>query len=170
MTLIFDATPLIYLAKVDRLDLIEDIEERCVIPQEVYAEVVEDGLQQGYPDARRVDRCVESDRLEVVTVEETALFERLRENENLSRADIAVLACAETRDGIAVMDEAYGRNVADVERIRTRGTAYLVLSLAKRGAIDVEEARSIIDDMIDEGWYCSPDVYTAIVRKLESLH
>jgi hypothetical protein len=27
----------------------------------------------------------------------------------------------------------------------------------------------VIDAMVDEGWYCAPDVYAKIVQKLDSL-
>jgi predicted nucleic acid-binding protein len=72
-------------------------------------------------------------------------------NENLSEVDAAVLAYAESHDGVAVMDEQYGRDVAAVEHIQTRGTAYQVLKLTKQGAIQVDEARTILDAMIEEG-------------------
>ena len=65
------------------------------------------------------------------------------------------------------MDESYGRDVAASEGVPTRGTAYLVLKLAKQGEIDAGEGRSTIDAMIEAGWYCSPGVYTKIARKLE---
>ena len=51
---VFDATPLIYLATVDELTLIAELEESCVIPDRVYTEVVDTGIEQGYPDARRI--------------------------------------------------------------------------------------------------------------------
>ncbi|WP_435195647.1 DUF3368 domain-containing protein [Natronomonas sp. EA1] len=166
---VFDATPLIYLAKVDRLDLVQHLDGSCVIPDRVYEEVVEAGIEQGYPDARRIERGVENDLFDVVSVEPTALVSRLQRNDNLSDADIAVLARAAAHDGVAVMDEAYGRDVAATEGVTTRGTAYLVLVLASDGTISVDEARTVIDTMIDEGWYCAPNVYANIVRKLESL-
>lgn len=164
---VFDATPLIYLAKVERLSLIQHLEEASVIPERVYEEVVQTGLRAGYPDARRVERHVDIDQFEVVAVENAPLLSRLRTNEKLSDADAAVLALADARDGVAVMDETYGRDVAASEGIATRGTAYLVLKLAKQEVIDAEEARSVIDAMIEAGWYCSPGVYTKIRRKLE---
>ena len=166
---VFDATPLIYLAKVDRLALVQQLDVSCVIPEHVYEEVVETGLEQGYPDARRVERSVDADRFDIVSVETTPLLSRLQENSNLSDADIAVLAYADAYDGVAVMDERYGRDVATAEGITTRGTAYLVLKLASEGTISANEARSVIDAMIDEGWYCAPDVYAKIVQKLDSL-
>ncbi|CCC40196.1 DUF3368 domain-containing protein [Haloquadratum walsbyi] len=166
---VFDATPLIYLAKVDRLALVQQLDGSCALPERVYEEVVETGLEQGYPDARRIERSVDADRFDIVSVETTPLLSRLQDNSNLSDADVAVLTCADAHDGVAVMDETYGRDVAAAEGITTRGTAYLVLKLASEGAISVDDARTMIDAMIDEGWYCAPDVYTKIIQKLESL-
>lgn len=166
---VFDATPLIYLAKVHRFGLVDEIGERCVLPDLVHAEVVEEGIEEGYPDARRIETGIEDGVVDVVSVADTPLRSRLRENPNLSEADAAVLACADARDGVAVMDETYGRDVASTEGITTRGTAYLVLSLAADGTIAVDEARSAIDAMVDEGWYCSTDAYAKILSKLESM-
>jgi predicted nucleic acid-binding protein len=166
---VFDATPLIYLAKVDRLSLVEHLDASCVIPERVYEEVVGTGLDQGYPDARRIERSVDAGRFDIVSVETSPLLSRLQSNSNLSDADADVLACADVHDGVAVMDETYGRDVAATEGITTRGTAYLVLKPASEGTISVADARSVIDAMIDEGWYCAPDVYAKIVQKLESM-
>jgi len=166
---VFDATPLIYLATVDRLALVQHLDGRCVIPERVYDEVVAAGIDEGYPDARRVERGVEDEHLDVVSVEPTSLSSRLQRNNNLSDADVAVLVCADEHDGVAVMDETYGRDVAATEGITTRGTAYLVLALTRDDEISVEDARAVIDRMIDEGWYCAPDVYSRLVRRLETL-
>jgi predicted nucleic acid-binding protein len=87
----------------------------------------------------------------------------------LSDADVAVLACADARNGVAVMDESAGRSAAEVEGVETRGTAYLVLAAVKDGQLSKAEGRDAIDAMIDHGWYVAPDVYTRIVGKLESF-
>lgn len=118
---VFDTTLLIYLAKVDRLILVEHLETTCIIPERIYEEVVETGLDQGYPEARHIERSVDADRFDVVSVETTPLLSRLQDNSNLSDADVAVLACADAHDGVAVMDETYGRDVAAAEGITTRG-------------------------------------------------
>ncbi|MEY7852143.1 DUF3368 domain-containing protein [Natrarchaeobius sp. A-rgal3] len=166
---VFDATPLIYLATVERLRLVSRLDGPCRIPEPVHSEVVTAGLEEGYPDARRIEQCIDDGIFEVVSVDESSLVDRLQRNPNVSDADVAVLACAASFDATAVMDEATGRLVADVEGIETRGTAYLVLRCTKRGAIPVSEARETIDAMIEAGWYCSPDLYSKLVRKLESF-
>lgn len=166
---VFDATPLIYLAKAERLELLEQFDQSCVIPERVYKEVVDTGIEEGYPDARRIERCVEEGSFEIVEVPETESFERLRENDNLSDADVAVLVYAASEGGVAVMDETYGRDVAATEGITTRGTAFVVLSLVRDGIIDASEGRETVDTMLEAGWYCAPDAYATILRKLGSL-
>ena len=168
MSWVFDATPLIYLAKAERLDVIETLDEPRLVPKAVYHEVVTAGVEQGYDDARRIERAVE-DGLVDVDLDDSPVADRLQRHPGLSDADVAVLACADARDGVAVMDESAGRSAAEVEDIETRGTAYLVLSAIKRGAMAPKRGRETIDTMVDAGWYVAPDVYTRILRELESF-
>lgn len=166
---VFDATPLIYLAKIDRLELLDSIPQRCLIPEPVYEEAVKRGLEEDYPDARRLQRAIDDGVLEQASVPDTETVDRLRGNDRLSDADASVLALANHQDGTAVMDERYGRDVANTESIPTRGTAYLVLWLLREGHLDGSEAREIIDALLDEGWYCAPDLYKSIQRKIDEL-
>lgn len=162
-------TATVFCTRIERLGTLRHLSEPCEIPEPVYAEVVEAGLDEGHPDARRLERCVEDGVLDRVAVEETPLAARLRENENLSDADVAVDAHADATDGVAVMDETYGRDVAATEGVTTRGTAFLVLRLAREGGLTPGEARETVDAMVDEGWYCAPDLYAKIVRTIDSM-
>ena len=171
MSWVFDATPLIYLAKAERLDVIETLDEPRVVPEAVYREVVTAGVERGYDDARRIERAVEDGLVDVVAVDtdNSPVATRLARHPGLSDADAAVLACADARDAVAVMDESAGRSAAEVEDVETRGTAYVVLAAVKDGALSTVEGRDAVDAMIDGGWYVAPDVYTKIVEKLESF-
>ena len=164
---VFDATPLIYLATVERLALLSDLPVRCVVPERVYEEVVTVGLEQGHTDARRIERAVDKQILNRRSEPGSAMFERLRGNDSLSDADAAVLAMTADIGGTAVMDEQYGRAVATAEGIETRGTAYLLLRLLQEGRLPAEETRSVVDAMMDAGWYCTPNLYARLLRKIE---
>ncbi len=166
---VFDATPLIYLAKAERLSRLERLEEPRLVPHRVYDEVVTDGLEAAYPDARRIQQHVDDGLFDVRDVASNAVFDRLEANQALSDADRAVLALAAKRDAIAVMDEQHSRAVARTEGISTRGTAYLVLSLVRDGHIEAREARTTFEAMLDGGWYCSPNQYAKILEKLDSI-
>ena len=171
MSWVFDATPLIYLAKPGRLDVIETLDEPRIVPAAVHREVVIAGIERGYDDARRIERAVEAGLLDVGTVDPTdsPVATRLRRHPGLSDADVAVLACAGARDGVAMIEVSAGRSAAEVENIETRGTAYLVLSAVKRGAMAPELGHETTDAMIDAGWYVSSGLYTKLVRTLESF-
>lgn len=166
---VFDATPLIYLAKAERLELLTRLDDPKLIPTRVYDEVVTTGIEAGYPDARRVDHRVDDGDFEVVSVPENPLFDRLTENPNVSDADVAVLVLADDRDATAIMDETYGRDIAAVEDIETRGTAYLILSLVRDDELTATMARDTLDAMLDAGWYCRPDLYAKLLAKLDEL-
>jgi len=123
---VFDATPLIYLAKVDQLQLVSTLERQCYLPQQIRSEVVTAGLEEGDTDARRIEQYIDAGLFEVISVDDSQLVTRLRQNPNVSDADVAVLGCAASRDATAVMDEAYGRTAAEVEGIETRATMPVV--------------------------------------------
>lgn len=169
MTLVFDATPLIYLATVERLGVLGAFDTDRVVPRAVYEEVVTRGIEADHPDARRIERHVEDGVLDVLRADRDAFFETVERNEALSEADVAVLALARQHDGTAVMDERAGRDAAAVEGVPTRGTASLLLALVRDGDLDPDAARETIDGMVDAGWYCSPYLYARIVRTIESL-
>ena len=171
MTFVFDATPLIYLAAAECLDVVEAVDGPRLVPDPVYREVVTDGIEAGYDYARRIEQATDDGAFDTVAVdiEDSPVAARLRRHPGLSDADVAVLACAETRDAVAVIDETVGQSAADVEGIETRGTAYLVLSAVKCGHLSPEAGREMIDAIIESGWYVAPDLYTRIVRKLESF-
>lgn len=165
---VFDASPLVVLATAERLSVLEHVREPA-LTERVYEEVVEAGLAHGYADARRIERAVEDGLLTVQAVEEDDRFERLADAEGLSAADASVLALAADVEATAVVDEAVGRDIADVEGIDARGTAYLVLSLVRDGALTSDEARQVVDDLVEAGWYCSTDLYRRVQRKIDDL-
>lgn len=168
MTLVLDATPLIYLAKADAMHLLKELDEEKIVPETVHREVVERGVEAGHPDASKVEKQVEEGNLAVREVTESDPLIKPSRNTSLSKADAEVLTLADSiEDGVAVMDESYGREIAEPKGVQHRGTIHLLLQLLRKDAIDKEEAREIVDRMIDHGWYCSTSLYAKILRRLE---
>lgn len=166
---VFDATPLISLASIDRLSLVTALDGECCLPERVSDEVVTAGLDAGHADARRIEQAINDDRLSVVPDPETPLAAQLARSDRLSGADVAVLALAAERNGTAVMDEAYGRMIAETEGIPTRGTAYVVLYAQRQGEIDATDAQATIAALLDAGWYCAPDLYAQILERIDEI-
>lgn len=166
---VFDATPLIVLASVDRLDLVSALDDECGIPEPVREEVVATGLDAGYADARRIEQAIEAEQFSVEPAPDSSLVEKLGRADALSSADVAVLTVATEHDGVAVMDEQAGRAIASIEGIPSRGTAYVVLNAQAEGVLDAETARAVVDALLEVGWYCAPDLYAQIQRKIDAI-
>ena len=162
-----DATPLIYLAKVNKLHLVKNIESERIIPESVYNEVVVEGKRQGKPDAEMVEKLVKEGVFKVEALANR--LEELQRNQNLSKADVDVLSMAKLKNGIAILDDEYARKIAEIEGIENKGTLYLIFFLLRKGSITKSEAREIVDAMIEKGWYCSTDLYVKILKKIESF-
>jgi len=52
---------------------------------------------------------------------------------------------------------------------QTRGTAYLLLSLVRDDRLSAADARVTLDEMLEAGWYCQPDLYAHLLTKLDEL-
>lgn len=166
-SLIFDSTPLIYLGKANLMKHLEGFENELLIPSSIFDEVVVKGKIRGIPDARRIDDTVSKNIIKIIEVDEGEVHSRLAENRALSRADLDVIQLARERNGIAIMDESYGRSVCDVEGIHHRGSLWLISRMIHSKLITKEEARESLDLMIEEGWFCSTKLYSKAIRMFD---
>jgi predicted nucleic acid-binding protein len=166
---VFDASPLIVLATADRLALVTALDGPCCLPASASEEVVEAGIDAGHTDARRLEQAIEDGLFAVHPDPDTALADRLGRFDRLSHADVSVLALAAQHDGTAVMDEQAGRTVADIEDIPAHGTAYIVLNAQQQGYIDPTEARTVVGELVEAGWYCSPALHARLLDKIDEL-
>ena len=67
-------------------------------------------------------------------------------------------------DGISIMDERYGRAVCNIEKVKHKGTIWVLRQLMINGSISRDEARDHLDRLIENGWYCSTGFYSKVMR------
>ncbi len=165
--LIFDATPLIYLSKTGCIEYIVDLDEKKVIPSSVYHEVVVIGKEKGFTDSLKVQKAVEDGIFHIQEVEDDFVHKTMGFGLNITKADMDVLELAHKENSTAIIDDSYARDIADILGIETRGTLYLIIEFLKKSIVSKEKCLQIVNDMIEAGWYCSTDLYTQIIRRLE---
>ena len=73
--IVSNATPLIYLAKIDKLKLLKAIANPVYIPEAVYKEVVVEGKRLGEKDAYRVEKCINQGWLQIKEVKNLFSFD-----------------------------------------------------------------------------------------------
>ena len=66
--IVSNATPLIYLAKADKLMLLQRVIKNVLIPEAVFQEVITEGKRLGEKDAVRVEKAINEGWIEVKKV------------------------------------------------------------------------------------------------------
>lgn len=167
--IVLNATPVIYLAKADRIQLLEELEINCVMPHSVYEEVVKRGKKEGEADALKIEDCVKNDVFEVKEAPDTPLSKKLDKTDWLDEGEHEVLVIADKKDAKAILDDKYGRQIAEAEDIDYGGSIHLLIQLVKKDVLTPSEMRNTVDKMIKSGWYCSTELYAEIIEKIDEL-
>jgi len=144
---VIDASPLIFLTKADKLDLLQQvINNEIIVPVAVEAEI----QQYGNQDVTR-QALAQTSWLVVV---DTPKIPNVIQSYHLGAGESAVLTWAYVnRNSEAIIDELAARRCASTLGIPVRGTLRLVLTAKQRGIIPA--ARSIIEQLLTKGMYLS---------------
>lgn len=162
--LIFDATPLIYLARVGLADVIEGIPARKFAARSVFGEVVERGKAKGVADALVLARLFERGAITITDASDITLLGTLAKIRGLEQPDAETLAIAKECGYRAVLDDLLARRVARTYGVDFVGTPHLIILGIDNSVLTKEEAVKAIDNMIEAGWRCGPELYRGIIR------
>ncbi len=173
MTLVLNATPLIYLARAGGLGILKGLRTSLYIPRAVYEEVVIQGRKNAKPGAGLVDQYVTERVITVRNVADARMISSLVPAEGmkspLHRGEAEVIVLARELDCPAIIDEQAGRNVARLHGIEVHGTVYLLALAFKAGNLSRDEMLRLFKAMVAEGWRISLEDYNAIMEELEKL-
>ena len=165
--LIFDATPLIYLTRVGLVKLIETLPMQKFAARSVFKEVVEIGKLRGLADALALADLFEVKAISIANPTNTALLRTLTRINGLDEPDAETLAVAKEHDYKAVLDDLLARKVARTYEIDFVGTPYILILGIQNHLLTKQDAAKAIDEMIEAGWRCSPEIYREITRLIQ---
>ena len=162
--IVSNATPLIYLAKVGRIDLLRSVFGEVFIPEEVKVEVVDRGKLLGERDAYFVERAINDSWLKVLSVETVEVPIKLEMGE------VAVLSLAK-KLGLreVLVDEVSGRVAARLLDLTPRGTVFVLLKVLEKREIDLNGFLEVLNQMIGHGFRLKEEVYIEAVREARRI-
>ena len=164
---VFDATPLIFLARIGLLEESLKLFSTCLVAETVKEEVVDAGRTVGAPETAELESLIAKGRLTIERVPRTSLGARLEANPHLSMGDRDSLVLASERTARLMADDAAVRSVANQLGLRLGGTLYALSTLTDRGRLKPAEAVDALDRLVDTGWYCSARLYRVARAALE---
>ncbi|MBT3191519.1 MAG: DUF3368 domain-containing protein [Verrucomicrobia bacterium] len=160
MIVVADASPIIFLAKIRRLDLIQRLlGEDIRIPRTVVKELVVPGMDP-------VEEEVITHFLATTKVEQVRKPRRFATA--MSAADNAALTLAlRSKADFLLCDERVTRSMAEIEGIRPLGTLGILLRATRDEIITKKEARRLVDTLVSEhNLRIGVEVYQAILKSL----
>jgi predicted nucleic acid-binding protein len=155
--LVVDASCLITLAKIGRLNLVREFADQVVIPDAVYNEVV--GRGAGRPGHAEVAQASWISRR---TVRDHRVVDRLEIELGRGESEAIVLA-RELNADLVIIDDTRARQIAEVEGVRVVGLLGLLLTAKERGVL--EAVKPILNEMIKVGFYIGDVVYRNVIRQ-----
>jgi len=162
--IVSNATPLIYLAKVGKIDLLRKVFGEVFIPDEVNIEVVDRGKRLGERDAYVIERAISEGWLKVLSAEIVEVPIKLELGE------AAVLSLAK-KLGLreVLMDEVSARVAARLLDLKPRGTVFVLLKALEKKEIDLNEFLEVLNQMIRHGFRLTEEVYVEAVREARRI-
>lgn len=163
--IVSNATPLIYLAKADKLNLLKGIAKQVYIPEAVFQEVVIMGKRLGEKDAYRVEKCIDQGWLNIQKAKKMLSFDI-----PIHYGELEVISLA-VQEGInkVLIDDAKARSIADLAGLQPVGTLWVLLESVKNRMMDFDEFLSTLESIINSGFYLKDEVYIKAIRKASEL-
>lgn len=163
MNAIVNATPLIALSLIDRLDLLRTLFDDVIVPAEVYNEVVAQGA--GKPGAEALARA---DWLQVVPSPSVSAIDPMLTG--LDAGEMAVLLLArQLHPDWVVIDERQARRVAFALELPVKGTLGILLAAALAGLLTRQEVLQDLQDLLNAGIRIGPRWQSWLRTEVEQL-
>lgn len=152
MSVVSNASPLINLARIGKLDLLRQLYGELFIPEAVWQEVVTDGV--GQPGAMEVEVAT---WINVQSVTNPLLVRALRQELDAGEAEAIVLAL-EVESELLLMDERLGREVAQYLGLRYIGLIGVLIEAKHKGMLSavrhhLDELRNVAGFRIRDALY-----------------
>lgn len=158
-----NASPVIALSLLERLDLLWELFEEVYIPEEVYCEVVS-GKHESSWGSFELTGAVKENKVTIYKVKDTEFTKKYYGR--LHTGELEVIAAArELKTDVVIIDELLARNFAEKFSLKPIGVVGL-LKLAKiEGKIEL--VKPYLDKLIQNKFRISGKIYNNILLSLQ---
>ena len=162
--IISNSSPLMLLAKINKLSVLEKLYKKISIPYGVYNEVIAKGKKENYSDAALIERHIN----EVIFVinlkpEYRKEAEKLREIIGSGESE-AIALCLQEKAKLLLIDNLEPRRIAQIKSIKCRSTPGILLEAFKNRIIVFNEYESAIKELSKYAWL-SGDIVAYFLEK-----
>lgn len=163
--IVSNTSPLLYLAKLGKLEILKIIFNKIYIPEAVYEEAVLNGKEKGFLDARIIEKAVSDGWIEVRKVSDN--FDKTLYGE-IDMGEIQAIKLAkEIKSKLLLIDDAIARIISQSLGLNSKGILYVLLRAYHKKIINKKEIKRGISRLISLGFRISPELYGKILEEIE---
>jgi predicted nucleic acid-binding protein len=159
--IICNSSPLINLANIEQLGLIEPLYGKILIPSTVYQEVV--GQKRGRDRAEQIEHLIKRGIIEVKAVRNSHLIEAFRKDLDAGESEVLALAL-EIKADLVILDEIDARRIADLHNIRKTGFVGILIKAKHQHLL--KTVKDALDLAISKGFWIDNELYQHILAQL----
>ena len=164
MIVVSDTTPLISLLKINRIDLLEKLFGKVLIPDAVFSELTVDERFQ-----LEADQIRQKEFIVVKSVTNSEAASLLRRATGLDKGESeAIVLTDEWKAELLLMDEAKGRNVSAQMGLRIMGTIGILMAAYEEHELTSDEVRECISGLQRAGRHIGQRHYQVLLDRLRN--
>jgi len=165
-----NSTPLIYLAKIGKLNILREVFEEIFVPEAVFEEAVTRGKALNMSDAFIIEGAVGKWIIkERIKPEIDAEYRFLDANTRLGSGEKeAIKICKQLNAKYLIADDKEARRVSKMLNITPIGTCSIIIQAHKQKTITKNEANQTLNALLKVGFRIDPELYRRILHELES--
>lgn len=172
MPIVSNTSPLIWLSKIGKITLLKKLFGEVIIPEEVYKEAVERGLQERFSDALAIKECIDQGWIKISKLDEKEirLCRKMVEHAfEIHFGEAQAITLARKIGVLLLMDESSGRTFAETLGLKVRGTLHVIMKALREKLLDNAEAKEIVLTLVSKGFRIEPKLLARILSEIETF-
>jgi len=167
-----NTSPLIWLAKIGKLNLLKELFGEVLISEESYKEAVEKGLEEGFSDALVIKEAYEQGWIKVKPLDknQTKICDKIMLHSfELHKGEAQAIALAHeiAKDTLLLMDDSSGRAFAEAWGLKVKGVLYVIITAVRKELLDKKEAKDTALTLVNKGFRIEPKVLARFLEEIE---
>lgn len=159
-----NTTPLTYLAKLNKIDLIKNLYKKILIPQEVYQEIIK-GKESGKNEVFLIENLINERFIQVKETEEIK-----KEIKSLHIGELkAINLCFQENIKDILIDDKEAYEICKLFKLNPIRTTALLLEFTKKNFIKKNEFKDLLIKLSKEGYFLSIEVFDYLVKEVEKI-
>lgn len=160
--IVSNSSPIIILGKQGRLEVLKKCFKNVIIPKTVYDEIM---IVGNSPECIALESAIKDKWIIIKKIDINPLLQTL----NLGEGEKEAISLAIKHKLILLIDDDSAKAYATILRVEAHGSLYVLYIAVLKRYIDKAEAKSILEEMICDGFYISTDLYSRFLELLDSL-